>query len=162
MKLGELENGKLIKHFKKNKLSIMAYKEPVFVGFGVEKEHGKLLNQIVSKFMNELETLGFYYIQSMKMFQHKMDIRTKEVELIRFEEFKMFEVPLSDELRYLSIRLEKSIFVKFLSMYKIALNEVKVIGKTNDNMALFLIQNVAGLNNGANTFIYTVKYSLAD
>ena len=68
-------------------------------------------------------------------------------------------MPLSDELRYLSIRLEKPIFMKFLSMYKIAISDVKVIGKTLDNLNLYLIQNT-GLN--MKTFIYTVSYSLAD
>ena len=51
----------------------------------------------------------------------------------------------------------KPIFMKFLSMYKIAVSDVKVIGKTHENLNLFLIQNT-GLN--MKIFIYTVSYSL--
>lgn len=40
----------------------------------------------------------------------------------------------SDELRYLRIRLEKKLFVKFLAMYRTAIKHAKIIAMSPDGI----------------------------
>jgi hypothetical protein len=66
---------------------------------------------------------------------------------------------LSDELRYLSIRLERKLFKKFLIMYKTAVKHAKTIAVSPDGL-YYQIAFKSDKKMPYKTYIYTLHYCL--
>lgn len=103
--------------------------------------------------------MGFFFQQGLQLQQMLLSRIRNGYQIISGKQLKNMGIVVTDQIKYLSIRLQRKLYNKLLTMYKAAVKHIKIIGMSRDGLyyeVAFKPQRVVAHK----TYIYTLKYDI--